>query len=215
MDRLFEIGVNALYLVALINPISKVSILAGVLRESRQEEFSHLAAKSSTVAVVILLGSMVCGDFLLRSVFHVKLYSLQVAGGMVLFWVGFNALRNGIFFEQPSHSELQDIALVPLACPMIAGPASITACIGLTARNGLIMTTAAMLIAVAVNHLIMLSSRPIHAALSRFNILGALVRITGLIVMTIGTQMALDGVTAWLPGIQQLLLASPEEHIIR
>ena len=133
---------------------------------------------------------------------------------MVLVWVGFNALRNGVFFERPSQSELEDIALVPLACPMIAGPASITACIGLTARDGLVVTTVAMLIAVAANHVVMLCSRPIHAALFRFNILGALIRITGLIVMTIGIQMALDGVTAWLPQVRQMLVACPSERVM-
>jgi small neutral amino acid transporter SnatA (MarC family) len=38
---------------------------------------------------------------------------------------------------------------------------------------------------------------PISKLLSKYNILGALIRITGIIVMTIGTQMALDGLAAW------------------
>jgi multiple antibiotic resistance protein len=203
IDQLLQIGIDSLYLLALINPISKVSILGGLLRTSPQGGFSALASRSSIVAVMILFGAMVCGDFLLCSVFHVKLYSLQLAGGGVLAWVGFNALRHGVFFEQPAGSETEDIALVPLACPMIAGPASITACIGLAARHGLVMTTIAMLIAVGVNYLIMLSSRPIYSALFRHHILGALIRITGLIVMTIGTQMTLDGIGVWVSSVRQ------------
>lgn len=198
MNELETIGVNALYLLALINPISKVSILAGLPPEQRDARFLSLAAKSSMVAAGILFGAMVVGNLLLRSIFRVELYSLQLAGGVVVFWVGLNALRRGVFFEHDSHAEIEDMALVPLACPMIAGPATIAACIGLRAQHELVMPTIAMLLALGVNHLIMMFSPSIGRMLGRFNILSALIRITGLIVMTIGTQMALDGISAWI-----------------
>lgn len=41
-------------------------------------------------------------------------------------------------------------------------------------------------------------SRQIAFILVRFNILGALIRITGLIVMTIGVQMVLNGLAQGL-----------------
>lgn len=192
------IAVNGLYLLALINPISKVSILIGFPSKDGEERFSSLATKSSTAAACILFGAMIVGDWLLRSVFRVDLYSLRLAGGVVVFWVGLNALRHGVFFEHDAHARFESIALVPLACPMIAGPATIAACIGLRAQQGVLVSTLAMLVALGVNHAIMLYSRRLGSLLDRFNILGALVRITGLIVMTIGTQMGLDGVSAWL-----------------
>jgi multiple antibiotic resistance protein len=198
MDELQSIGINALYLLALINPISKVSILTALLREDRDPRFLALTNKSSFVAVCILLGTMIVGDFLLRSVFRVDLYSLRLAGGAVVFWVGLNALRRGVFFENEAHAGYEDMALVPLACPMIAGPATIAACIGLRVNYNLVNATLSMLLALGINHVIMLFSPHIGRVLNRLNILGALIRITGLIVMTIGTQMALDGIAAWL-----------------
>lgn len=190
--------INALYLLAVINPISKVSILTGLMSEERDPRFIALATKSSYVAALILFGAMVVGDLLLRSIFRVDLYSLRLAGGVVVFWVGLNALRRGIFFENEAHAGIDDMALVPLACPMIAGPATIAACIGLRVQHGVFMATLAMALALAMNHVIMLFSPHIGRVLKRSNILGALIRITGLIVMTIGTQMALDGIAAWL-----------------
>lgn len=192
-----EIGINALYLLALINPVSKVSVLSVLASEEQRAGFKAVTTKSTFAAAGILLGTMVFGDFLLRTVFHVELYSLRLAGGGVLFWVGFNALRRGVFFEQDVQSRLEDLALVPLACPLIAGPATIAACITLRAREGIVPAAAAMVLAVAANYGVMRMSRPIAGALTRFNILGALIRITGLIVMTIGTQMVLDGLVSW------------------
>jgi multiple antibiotic resistance protein len=189
---------TTLYLLALINPISKVSILAVISSDQQQREFRAITAKSSLVALFILIGSMTFGSFVLQSIFHVDLHSLRLAGGVVLFWVGFNALRHGIFFEQETSARFEDVALVPLACPMIAGPATIAACIAIHSNDGLLSATISTTFAIGINYLIMTLSRQISTLLTRFNILGAMVRLTGLIVMTIGTQMALEGIAAWL-----------------
>jgi multiple antibiotic resistance protein len=200
VDELKIIGVDTLYLLALINPISKVSILAAFPVEQRDARFVTLARKSSIAAACILFVAMILGDLILRLVFRVDLYSLRLAGGIVVFWVGLNALRSGHFFEKEANSDTSDMALVPLACPMIAGPATIAACIGLPAQHGVVLSTAALLLALGVNHVIMMCAHVIANALNRFSILNAVVRITGLIVMTIGTQMALDGIAGWIAG---------------
>jgi multiple antibiotic resistance protein len=192
-----QILVNSLYLVALINPISKISVLTVLTSERQGRALRALANKASLVAAGILLGAMVFGEFMLRVVFHVELHALQLAGGAVLFWTGFSALRKGVFFEQETQRGMEDMALVPLACPMIAGPATITASIALHAKEGFWAPAASLLLAIAVNHLAMRASDRVGRVLSRFNMLGALIRITGLLVMTIGVQMALDGIAVW------------------
>jgi multiple antibiotic resistance protein len=196
--QVLAVLVDALYLLALINPMSKVSVLSVLASAERRGEFRQVAARSTLVAGGILLGSMVFGSLILQDVFHVEIHSLRLAGGAVLCWVGFNALRRGVFFEQETSRRFEDMALVPLACPMIAGPATIAACIALRAKEGLLLPALSLILALAVNHLIMCLAQVIAAALTRFNVLGALIRITGLVVMTIGTQMALDGLAAWL-----------------
>ncbi len=189
--------VTTLYFLALINPMSKVSVISALFTVQDRENVMRLAAKASLVAGGILLGSMIFGDFILRSVFRVELHSLRLAGGVVLFWMGFNALRKGVFFEQETQARFAEVALVPLACPLIAGPATIAASIMLQVRDGFIVPSLSIMLAVALNHVIMTFSRQISSVLVRFNLLGALVRLTGLTVMTIGTQMALDGIYAW------------------
>lgn len=196
-EALLHILVTTLYFTALINPVSKVSVLAVLSFEHERSSLMRVAATASLVAGAILLGSMAIGDFVLSSVFRVELHSLFLAGGGILCWVGFNALRKGVFFEQETQARFEDIALIPLACPMIAGPATIAACIALRAREGFLVPGLSIVFAVTLNYIVMVFSRRISAALGRFNMLGALVRLTGLIVMTIGTQMALDGISAW------------------
>ncbi|HAS81642.1 MAG TPA: MarC family protein [Verrucomicrobia bacterium] len=197
-DMLKDILIATLYFVVLINPVSKVSVLTVLTSGHARSDFTRLTTRASLVAGGILLMAMLFGDVLFRFVFRLELYSLRLAGGSVLCFIGFNALRRGLFFEQDTQTRFEEIALVPLACPMIAGPASIAAAITLHAQEGYLRSGVAIVLAVAINHIVMMFSRQISNLLGRYNVLGALVRLTGLIVMSIGTQMVLDGVSAWL-----------------
>lgn len=191
--------VGTFYLLAMINPVSKVAVLSSLAGESGEEEFRALAARASLAAVFILLVAMLLGEFILRAVFRVELHALRLAGGIVLFQMGFSALGKGIFFEQSAGgARYRDLAMVPLACPMIAGPATIVASMAIRASDGLFESLLAMLAAVAINHAIMRATNPLTRLLSRYNLLGAVIRITGLIVMTIGAQMGLDALADWL-----------------
>jgi len=141
------------------------------------------------------------GNFLLVTFFNIQIYSLKIAGGIVLVFRGFEALNKGVFFELSHNQKLEDLSIVPLASPMIAGPATITAAVSFPAKYGLVITAFSILAAVAVNLFIMIISPRIAGALSKHNIMGALIRITGLIVATIGVQMILDGLGEYISRI--------------
>ncbi len=202
MDTLNQILVNLLYILALLNPVSKVAVLSATSSEELQD-LRGVVLKSTLVAAGILLGVMFFGQIILRDIFHVELYALRIAGGAVLLITGFNALRKGLFFEKDTHARFADLAIVPLACPMIAGPATIAASLALAARLGLWIPLCAIFLALGINAVIMLFSQIIGRVLIKFNILGAVIRITGLIVMTMGVQMVLDGMGQWLATLSQ------------
>jgi multiple antibiotic resistance protein len=194
-----EIFLNSLYLLALINPISKICILSVFSKDSEsRKEFNKIVTSSTLIALLILTMIMLFGEFLFYSFLRIDLYSLKVAGGCVLFWVGFKALSKGVFFEHGAQTRLSEISIVPLASPMIAGPATIAAALPMAVSNGFAVSFAAVTVAVLLNMVFMLLAHPIGNVLVRFNIMGALIRITGLIVATIGVQMILSGVAKWL-----------------
>jgi len=188
---------SSLYLLVLINPMSKIFILSVLSKECQPNELRRLIHKSSLVALLILLALGVFGDFVLSVVFHVKLYSLKVAGGIVVFSVGFNALTKGVFFETDQKNGYEDMSIVPLASPMIAGPATIAAAISLNTEFSTLVASISILLAITVNHLIMLWSQSVGGWMRRYNLMGALIRITGLIVASISVQMILSGIGDW------------------
>ena len=199
---------NALYFLALLNPASKVFLLASQKPAFTKEQIWKISVKSSIVALVMLLGFSVIGQFLLEHVFRVQIYSLKVAGGIVLFIIGLTAVRKGVFFQkdQQEHQDKtgsdDDISIVPLAAPLIAGPGTITAVISLAASSGFLQTALALVIAILGNFFFMVASAQIGKVLEKFYATGPLIRITGLIVAAVSVQMILDGARDWFMAIK-------------
>lgn len=194
MDSLLS---ATLYLLALINPVSKIFVLTTLSKQMDARQLRRLSVMASAVGLAILLVFAFTGKIILTRVFHVEIYSFQMVGGLVLFFVGYRALTKGVFFEAPNAEQLEEMSIVPLASPMIAGPATITASVAFSVQHDHWLTSAAILLAVAANLGVMLISGVISRVLIRYNLMGALIRITGLIVATIAAQMVLDGIHGW------------------
>lgn len=193
----------SLYFLALLNPASKILFLASKKPAFTSRQIWHISYKSTLVALIMLLVFCVAGQFLLEHIFHISIYSLKVAGGIVLFIIGFTAMRKGVFYqkdndEEHGHDSIDEISIVPLAAPLIAGPGTITAAISFSAEYGLSATALALTIAITVNFVFMLFSLGINKLLEYFCITGPLIRITGLIVSAVAIQMIFDGSAEWL-----------------
>jgi len=197
MNRSFFLS-SILYFLALINPASKVFLLCSIDPRPTLRELVRLALKATLVAFVILLLVILVGTPLLKTVFHVQLYSLKIAGGVVLFLVGLSAIQRGRFHESAQRGRPDDLSIVPLGAPLIAGPGTITAAISFSSERGWGLGTLAMTIALALNLGLMLMAFPIGRQLERIHAIGPLVRITGLIVAAVAAQIALDGLDEWM-----------------
>jgi multiple antibiotic resistance protein len=189
---------TSLYFLALINPVSKIFILSSLQTSYPRELLLKISLKATIAAWLILLFLSSMGHFVLKIIFHVEIYSLQVAGGIVLFIIGLTAVRKGRFFEQELQGSPDDFSIVPLAAPMIAGPGTITAAISFSSTHGMSITILSLSIAILINFLLMLSSPWIGRTFERFHVFGPFIRITGLIVAAVAVQMVLTGLAQWL-----------------
>ncbi len=192
---------NTLLFIVLINPVSKILILSSFGKESNQKELQQLALKSTATGLGILVLFAYAGTFILRSLFHIQIFSLQIAAGAVLFLIGLRALQKGEFFEIDFHKRLSDIAVAPLASPMLAGPATITAAISQSALFGANSISLSILLALLINLLIMVATIKASSFLKRWRLMGSLVRITGLFIASIGVNIGLLGIKSFLKWI--------------
>ena len=178
-------------ILALVNPIQKVLIVTSLQERFSPTELRYISIKSTITAMLILIFFLYLGQVTFSYVFRVELYSFQITCGAVLMYKGF-------FMKVDEHIKIADLTTVPIAIPMIAGPATITAAVTFPVQYSRFVTIVAILLALAVNLFFMLKARRIGSFLIKYNFMNPLIRIIGLIVATIGLQMVFDGITLFI-----------------
>ena len=179
--------------LALINPIQKVFVVFSLQENYSRAELHRIVDKATVTAIGVLLLFLFLGEAILGYVFNLKIYAFQITCGIVLFYNGFVGLQKGAFLTIDKNTRMEELIAVPIAIPMIAGPATITAAVTMPAVYGRWMTIAAVILALLLNLLIMRNADRIGKFLVRQNMLMPLIRITALIVAAIGLQMILNG----------------------
>lgn len=185
-------------MVALVNPFQKVFVVTSLQKQFDIKTTRFIAVKATFTALIILLIFLFAGQAILHDVFRIEIYAFQITCGVVLFYNGLNGLQKGIFINLEKNMTIKDISTIPMALPMIAGPATITAAVTFPADFGNIATIIAIFLSLGVNLLFMIYAAQIGKVLEKFNLLNPLVRIFGLIVATIGTQMVLSGIRGFI-----------------
>ncbi len=199
-----KIAEDVLYFLAVINPASKISFLAAINPPLSQRELLRVSLRSSLVAFGIFVVMALAGHFILEFVFRVRLGTLRVAGGLVMFMVGLQMIREGVGSggvptRHEGHSMADEITVVPLAAPLIAGPGTITVMISYAALRGPLPVCGYIFAAVFLNFLFMCSANWLGRFFARIGAMGAVMKLTGLIVAAIAMQMVLHGIGDWIP----------------
>lgn len=184
--------------LALINPFQKLFVVMTLREHYQPEELRKIVNRSNRTALMILVIFLFVGEFVLNYFFHLEIYAFQFACGLVLLYNGLMGLQKGAFLAIDAKVRIEDIIAVPLAVPMIAGPATITAAVSMPSLYGKWATVLAIVAAIGANWIIMRFAEPIGRMLTRYNILMPLIRITGLIVMAIGIQMMFNSITTFV-----------------
>lgn len=188
--------------LALVNPVQKIFVVTSLQTHFTEKDVRYLSVKATLTAFFILVLFLLLGQLIFNYVFHIQLYAFQVTSGVVLFYNGISGLQKGVFLQIDQNVKLEDLSAVPIAMPMIAGPATITAAVTFPAHYGQVVTITGIFLALGVNLVLMYYSRIIGNFLTKYNFMNALIRITGLIVATIGVQMVFTGIANFIPTIR-------------
>ena len=69
---------NSVYLLALLNPPSKILFLSTYEPELEMRQIWELSWKSSLAALLMLISFAIVGQFVLEQIFRISLYSLKI-----------------------------------------------------------------------------------------------------------------------------------------
>jgi len=110
-------------IVAIMEPFSTIAVYITLTRNMEPRKQRKIAAKSMKISFIALIFFALTGH-LLFLVFNITDYAFKIAGGILLIAVSLRMLYPGK--EEYSVDEREDIAIVPLAFPLTAGPGTIT-----------------------------------------------------------------------------------------
>ena len=188
-------------LLVSIGPIETAAVFASLTKGTHHDNRKSLAARAVVVAGFLLLAFAVGGSFIL-SLLHVSMPAFQVAGGILLFLQSLTLTfgRSGLSsISEGEHREAErpgDIAVFPLAFPLIAGPGSLSAIVLLMGRSdGLIngaATVAILLLCLALTFAALLASDILQRWLGETgtDVVG---RISGVLLAALAVQFVFDG----------------------
>jgi len=126
-------------LFAIVNPVAATPAFLAMTAQNTTAQRLRMAATASMVCAGVLVSFAALGQSIFR-VFGITLPAFQIAGGLILLLVSLDSLRakRSPVQETPEEKEegiaKEDIAVTPLAVPMLSGPGAITTVILLESR---------------------------------------------------------------------------------
>ena len=190
-------------LFAIINPIGAVPILITLTDGYSLKERKEVIRRSVYMAAGMLFGFMFLGVYIF-DILGISIYDFEIAGGILLFKVGFDMLQGKTSQTKITNVEQQDsadreaIAIAPIGTPLLAGPGSITTAIIYFNGTGINILSRTMVIA-AVILVLILAFVILKYSLSIFQKIGktgsiVISRIMGLLLTAIAVDLITTGI---------------------
>lgn len=178
-------------LLVTINPFAALPVFLSATAGMSEAERRRTATRASVIASAILLFLLAFGQLFLEAI-GVTLPALRVAGALVLLILGLRMVFGEVPGGAKGSAPAGDVAVFPLAMPMLAGGGSIAAIVAMTdhtVRSVLeqVVTALVMLAVMAVIWLVLRSAERIQAAIGDTGT-NVMSRIMGLVLAALAVQ---------------------------
>jgi multiple antibiotic resistance protein len=187
----------ATLLLVTVGPLKALIVFATLTARADAGFRRQVAIRTVTVATIVTLVFVLAGNFFLQ-VFHISLPALKIAGGIILLLVALDMVMGGSHEDESEKPKAlsPDMAVFPLAMPMMATPQGLVAITVLVAaRQSLVdvLVVVVILLAVmALNLLCLLSADRIIKAIGPAALL-VIGKIAGLLLTALAVQLMILG----------------------
>lgn len=118
-------------LFVIVDPIGSSAVYASLTMDDAKEHARKTALKAVSIAIILLVLIAFTGEALLHHL-GISLPAFKIAGGLLLFVTGFRMImgahdRRKLKSSENTYEDQSDIAVFPLAIPLLAGPGTMTA----------------------------------------------------------------------------------------
>jgi multiple antibiotic resistance protein len=196
---------------ALVDPFGALPFFVA-LTEGYTEADTKIVVRRAILVLGGILGFFALLGRFLFSVFGFTLGAFEIAGGILLFTVAFDMLRGEVAKSKLTDADREsalarrdEIAVVPLGIPLLAGPGAISTVMIYEGSAGgdpsaIAVTFLAVAVTTAISYLVLEYGRRIFRSLGHVGIT-VLARVMGLLLAAIAVQFVVNGIAAVLPSL--------------
>lgn len=199
-------------ILIIVNPLGATMIYVSLTTGLDQAHRDTIARDSCRFALFILVFVALFGTWILQ-LFGITLEAFRIAGGLLLFGIGMEMVyaktsRTKLTATEKYESrDMEDIAVMPLAIPMIAGPGAITTSIVLM-NEALTLTPVtigvvlfSILLTIGITYYMMRNSEYIMSKIGQREY-RAINRLMGMLLIAIAVQFIINGIWMAFPALK-------------
>jgi multiple antibiotic resistance protein len=202
------VALSAVFFV--VDPMLVVPIFLAITAGDSVDKRRRTAARASLSAFIALTVFALAGGLVFR-MFGISLGAFKVAGGLLLFLTSIDMMRaqpartRSTEEEQAEGAAKEDVAIIPMAIPLLAGPGAIATVMVLMSRADWqpVRTAAvftAILVTCVVSWLLLRSSVLAERFLTRTTI-NVAERVMGLLLAAIAVEFVVGGIRDLFPAL--------------
>lgn len=206
---MLDVVLNAFaMLFVTIDPPGILPIFVSLTLGRSAVEQRRIAIQGIGIGAAVMIGFALIGATILE-LLGIGLPAFRIAGGLMLLWIAFEMVfekrsdrRSRSAKELANHEPPEDIAVFPLAIPLIAGPGAITSILLLMGQHDGDLLRQAVVLAVlmlvlGLCLLILLIAAPLARVLGPTTT-AVISRLLGILLAALAIQFVLDGLRAGL-----------------
>ncbi|MBT8125662.1 MAG: NAAT family transporter [Gammaproteobacteria bacterium] len=183
-------------LFLIMDPIGNLPIFNSILKNRPAHESVKIIIRELVFAYLLLIGFLILGDYV-QSYLSLRVSTLHIAGGIILLLVALGMVFPGIGMKMVDGNE--EPFFVPLAMPLVAGPAAIAIVLilGSSQPANTITWVIALSISWSLAALILVPSPWVFKFIGE-KAARILERLMGMILIMLAVQMFLNGVELYV-----------------
>lgn len=198
MDNLITFSITVFTgFFAITNPISNMTVFVSLTQGSDKKTKRDINKRANIIAFIIVTVFVLLGKYIFE-LFNISIPAFKITGGILIFFIGFEMLQS----KQSNVKSLEhvnvdeNIAVSPLAIPILAGPGTIVTAMNFVANVQTIHIILVIAIFGSMSLLTYYTFR-LSDAIVRVvgnNVISVIGKIMGLIIAIIGTGMVITGI---------------------
>jgi multiple antibiotic resistance protein len=196
--------------VVIVNPVGAVPLFVSMTVENNHEEKKYIARIASFAVAVVLIMAAVIGQPLL-TLFGITIASFKVGGAISILLIAMSMMRAAPAGEKQTPEEAKEaehkanIAVVPLAIPLLSGPGAIsTTIIYATERSSFghlgVIVLCCLLVALTT-WIALRVATPVSNWLGKTGV-NIAIRLMGLLLAAVAVEIMTSGLVVLLPGLR-------------